>query len=154
MKQADLYPTKLPLRALLAFWMALGLSAFESVSAKECLTSPQQLIERKVSDKWKELHQKDNEPLFLTIREGQGDTLEFVGRKPNGSTWISGAMSVCPYGGNKYRVKLERIDEAPFPVAQNLIGMSDTISAGSSKLKFGSGNHCGNPDPCIEFIAQ
>jgi hypothetical protein len=154
MKRAGLYRVNLPLSAFFAFCMSLGLSAFQSVTAEECLTTPRQLLERKVSDRWKELHQKDNQPLFLTIREGQGNELQFVGKKPNGSTWISGAMSVCPYAGNRYRVKLERIDEAPFLVAQNLIGMSDTISAGSSKLKFGSGKHCGNPDPCIEFTAQ
>ena len=88
--------------AFLTFWMALGLSAFESVSAEECLTTHQQLSEKKVSDRWKELHQKDNQPLSLTISAGQGNGLQFVGKKPDGSTWISGAMSVCSYPGNKY----------------------------------------------------
>lgn len=154
MKQAGLYRAKLPLGALLAVLATLGPSLFESASAEECLTTPRQLLERKLSDKWKELHQKDNEPLLLTISAGQGDELRFVGRKPDGSTWISGAMSVCSYGGRKYEVKVERVDRAPFLVALNLAGMSDKISAGSSSLKFGSGKHCGNPDPCIEFEAE
>jgi hypothetical protein len=154
MKQAGSYRAKLPLSAFLAVVATLGLSVFESASAQECLTSPRQLLERKLSDKWKELHQKDNEPLFLTIKAGQGDELRFVGRKPDGSTWISGAMSVCSNGGRKYEVKVERVDRAPFLVAQNLVGMSDKISPGSSSLKFGSGKHCGNPDPCIEFEAE
>jgi hypothetical protein len=153
MKQAGLHRAKLPLRAIFAV-LTLGLSTFESVSAEECLSTPRQLLERKLSNRWKELHQKDNQPLLLTISAGQGDELRFVGRKPDGSTWISGAMSVCSYAGNRYQVKLERIDQAPFLVAQNLTGMSDRISAGSPNLKFGSGRHCGNPDPCIEFEAQ
>jgi hypothetical protein len=154
MKQAASHRAKLPLSAFLAVLATLGLSVFESASAEECLTSPQQLLQRKLSDRWKELHQKDHEPLFLTISTGQGAELRFVGRKPDGSTWISGAMSVCSYAGNKYQVTVERIDKAPFLVAQNLVGMSDRISAGSSSLKFGSGKRCGNPDPCIEFEAQ
>ena len=136
------------------FWMALGLSAFESASAEECLTTPQQLLEKKVGDRWKELHQKDNQPLFLTISAGQGNELQFVGKKPDGSTWISGAISICSSAGNRYQVKLERIDQAPLLVGSKLTGMSGTISAGSSHLKFGTGKHCGNPDPCIEFTAQ
>ena len=76
--------------AFLTFWMALGLSALECVCAEECLTTPQQLSEKKVGDRWKELHQKDNQPLFLTISAGQGNELQFVGKKPDGSTWISG----------------------------------------------------------------
>jgi hypothetical protein len=101
-----------------------------------------------------ELNQKDNQPLFLTISAGQGNELKFVGRKPDGSTWISGAMSICSYAGNKYQVKLDHIDKAPLLVALKLRGMSDTIPAGSSYLKFGTGKHCGNPDPCIEFAAD
>jgi hypothetical protein len=154
MRQAGLDWRKLPLSAFLAVGMALGLSAFQSVSANECLTTPQQLLEKKVSVRWKELNQKDNQPLSLTISAGQGNELRFVGRKPDGSTWISGALSVCLSARNQYSVKLERIDTAPFLVAQNLTGMSNTILAGSSSLKFGSGKHCGNPDPCIEFGAQ
>ena len=100
------------------------------------------------------MHQKDNQPLFLTISAGQGNRLQFVGRKPDGSTWISGALSVCSYAGQKYQVRLERIDEAPMFVAAKLTGMSDTIAAGSSRLKFGTGKSCGNPDPCIEFSAE
>jgi hypothetical protein len=111
-------------------------------------------LEKKVSDKWRELHQKDNQPLLLTISAGPGNELQFVGKKPNGSTWISGAMSVCSYAEDKFQVKLERIDTAPVFVGPQLVGMSDTISAGSSRLKFGSGKHCGNPDLCIEFTAQ
>ena len=140
--------------AFLPFLMALVPSVFESVSAEECLTTHQELLEKKMSDRWKELHQKDNQPLFLTISTGQGNKLQFVGKKPDGSTWISGALSVCLSARNQYSVKLERIDTAPFLVAQNLTGMSNTILAGSSSLKFGSGKHCGNPDPCIEFGAQ
>jgi hypothetical protein len=45
-------------------------------------------------------------------------------------------MSVCSNGGRKYEVKVERVDRAPFLVAQNLVGMSDKISPGSSSLKF------------------
>jgi hypothetical protein len=138
----------------LAFWMALAPSLLETVSAEECLTTPQQLVEKKMSDRWKELHQKDNQPLFLTISAGQGNNLQFVGRKPDGSTWISGAMSICPSLGNKYQVTLDRIDKAPLFVALKLRGMSDTILAGSSRLKFGTGQHCGNPDPCIEFAPE
>jgi hypothetical protein len=138
----------------LAFWMALAPSLLESVSAEECLTTPQQLLEKKVSDRWKELHQKDNQPLFLTISAGQGNNLQFVGKKPDGSTWISGAMSICPSLGNKYQVKLDRIDKAPLFVGLKLRGMSDTIVAGGSYLKFGTGQHCGNPDLCIEFAPE
>ena len=138
----------------LAFWMALAPSVFESVSAEECLTTPQQLLEKKVSDRWRELHQKDNQPLFLTISAGQGDKLQFVGKKPDGSTWISGAISICSYAEDKYQVKLERIDHAPTFVGVRLKGMSATFPAGGSNLKFGTGQHCGNPDPCIEFTAQ
>jgi hypothetical protein len=137
--------------AFLTFWMALVPSVFESVSADECLTTHRQLLEKRVNDRWKELHQKDNQPLSLTISTGQGNGLQFVGKKPDGSTWISGAMSICSYLGNKYQVKLDRIDKAPLLVALKLRGMSDTILAGSSHLKFGTGQHCGNPDPCIEF---
>ena len=125
--------------------MALAPSVFGSVFADECLTTRQQLLEKKMSDRWKELHQKDNQPLFLTISGGQGNELQFVGKKPDGSTWISGAMSVCSYLGNKYQVKLERIDKAPLLVGPKLQGMTDTIPAGSSHLKFGTGQHCGIP---------
>jgi len=140
--------------AFLTFGAALGLSVCESASAQECLTTPRQLLERKVSTAWKELNQKDNQPLYLTINTGEGDELQFVGKKPDGSTWISGALSICAYAGNKYQVKLDRIDQAPFSVGYQLVGMSGTIPAGSSRLKFGTGKHCGNPDPCIEFAAQ
>jgi hypothetical protein len=140
--------------ALLTFSMALLPSVFESVSAEECLTTHQQLLEKKVSDRWKELHQKDNQPLSLTISTGQGNGLQFVGKKPDGSTWISGAMSICSSLGNKYQVKLDRIDKAPLLVSLKLRGMSDTIQPGSSRLKFGTGQHCGNPDPCIEFASD
>jgi hypothetical protein len=109
--------------AFLTFWMALVPSVFESVSAEECLTTHQQLLENKVSDRWKELHQKDNQPLFLTISAGQGNGLQFVGKKPDGSTWISGAMSICSYLGNKYQVKLDRIDKAPLLIGLKLRGM-------------------------------
>ena len=68
--------------AFLTFWMALAPSVFESVSAEECLTTHQQLLEKKVSISWRELHQKDNQPLFLTISAGQGNGLQFVGKKP------------------------------------------------------------------------
>ena len=129
-------------------------SALASAAAQECLSSPQQLLQKRLSDRWKEVHQKDNQPLFLTISAGQGNRLQFVGRKPDGSTWISGALSVCSYAGQKYQVRLERIDEAPMFVAAKLTGMSDTIAAGSSRLKFGTGKSCGNPDPCIEFSAE
>jgi hypothetical protein len=107
-----------------------------------------------VSNSWKELHQKDNQPLFLTISAGQGNGLQFVGKKPDGSTWISGAMSICSHLGNKYQVKLDRIDKAPLLIGLKLRGMSDTIQPGSSHLKFGTGQHCGNPDPCIEFVSE
>ena len=140
--------------AFFAFGMALASSVYESVSAEECLTTPQQLLEKKVSDRWKELHQKDNQPLFLTISAGQGNKLQFVGKKPDGSTWISGAMSICSSLGNAYQVKLDRIDKAPLLVVLKLRGFSDTILAGSSLLKFGTGQHCGNPDPCIEFATE
>jgi hypothetical protein len=136
------------------FWMALGPSVFDSVSAEECLTTHQQLLEKKVSDRWKELHQKDNQPLSLTISTGQGNELQFVGKKPDGSTWISGSMSICSSFGNKYQVKLDRIDKAPLLVGLKLRGMSDTIQPGSSRLKFGTGQRCGNPDPCIEFASD
>jgi hypothetical protein len=138
----------------LTFGVALGLSVCGSASAQECLTTPQQLLEKKVSNTWKELHQKDNQPLNLTINAGQGNQLQFVGRKPDGSTWISGALSICASAGNKYQVKLDRIDRAPFLVGHQLTGMSGTIPAGGSHLKFGTGTHCGNPDPCIEFAAE
>jgi hypothetical protein len=140
--------------AFLTLSMAPGLFAFDSVFAEECLTTPQQLVEKKVGDRWKELHQKDNQPLFLTISAGQGNELNFVGQKPDGSIWISGAMTVCAYPGSNYRVKLNRIDQAPLFVALKLRGMSETIPAGSSYLKFGAGKHCGNPDPCIEFSKE
>ena len=140
--------------AFLTFWMALGLSALEFVCAEECLTTPQQLSEKKVGDRWRELHQKDNQPLFLTISAGQGSELQFVGKKPDGSTWISGALSICSYVGNNYQVKLDRIDQAPLLVRLKLKGMSDTIPAGGSYLKFGAGKHCGNPDMCIEFAKE
>jgi hypothetical protein len=91
-----------------------------------------------VGDRWKELHQKDNQPLFLTISAGQGNELQFVGKKPDGSTWISGAVSICSFAGNNYQVKLDRIDKAPLLVGLKLRGMSDTIPAGSSHLKFGA----------------
>jgi hypothetical protein len=138
----------------LTFWMALGPSVFESVSAEECLTTPQQLLEKKVSSRWKEVHQKDNQPLLLSINTGQGNELRFIGTKPDGSTWISGTMSVCSSGGNNYQLKLDRIDKAPWLVGLKIRGMSDTIPAGASHLKFGTGKHCGNPDPCIEFAAE
>ena len=111
-------------------------------------------MEKRVSDRWKELHQKDNQPLFLTINAGPGNELRFLGKKPDGSTWISGAMSICSYAENRYQVKLDRIDKAPGLVGAMLTGMSATIPAGSSHLKFGPGQHCGNPDPCIEFGAE
>jgi hypothetical protein len=140
--------------AFLTFWIALGLSALESAFAEECLTSPQQLLEKKVSDSWRELHQKDNQPLFLTISAGQGNELRFVGKKPDGSTWITGTMSICSYAGNNYQVRIDHIDKAPLLVGLKLSGMSDIIPAGSSHLKFGAGKHCGNPDPCIEFATE
>jgi hypothetical protein len=140
--------------AFLTIWTALGLCAWESASAQECLTTPQQLLDKRVSGAWRELHQKDNQPLYLTISAGQGDQLHFVGKKPDGSTWISGALSICANAENKYQVKLDRVDYAPFLVGSRLTGMSGTIPAGSSYLKFGTGKHCGNPDPCIEFTAQ
>jgi hypothetical protein len=154
MKQAGFYPARLVLLAILGFGTTLGLSVFDSASAKECLTNPRQLVEKKVSDRWKERRQKDNQPLFLTISAGPGNGLQFVGKKPNGSTWISGVMTICSSAEDKFQVTLERIDTAPFLVGSQLVGMSDTISAGSSVLKFGSGKHCGNPDPCIEFTSQ
>ena len=140
--------------AFLTFWMALAPSVFESVCADECLTTHRQLLEKRVNDRWKELHQKDNQPLNLTINAGQGNQLQFVGRKPDGSTWISGALSICASAGNKYQVKLDRVDREPFLVGHQLTGMSGTIPAGGSHLKFGTGKHCGNPDPCIEFAAE
>ena len=75
-------------------------------------------LEKKVGDRWKELHQKDNQPLFLTISAGQGNELQFVGKKPVGSTWISGAMSICSYAGNNYQVKLDRIGSSLFQVGE------------------------------------
>ena len=140
--------------AFLAFGMALGLSVCDPASAQECLTTPQQLSEKKVSSTWRELHQKDNQPLYLTINAGQGNQLQFVGKKPDGSTWISGALSICASTPNKYQIKLDRVDRAPFLVAHQLTGMSSTIVPGSSRLKFGTGKRCGNPDPCIEFAAE
>lgn len=140
--------------AFFATCMALGICVSESAYAQECLKSPRQLFEKKLSARWKELHQKDNQPLSLTINSGPGDELQFVGKKPDGSTWISGAMSICSYAENRYQVKLDRIDHAPALVGSSLAGISTTIAAGSSHLKFGSGQHCGNPDPCIEFTAQ
>jgi len=134
--------------------MALGLCICESASAQECLRSPQQLLEKQVSSTWKEVHQKDNQPLLLTISAGQGDQLQFVGKKPDGSTWISGALSICASAGNTYQIKLDRVDRAPFLVASQLTGKSSTIAPGSSRLKFGTGRRCGNPDPCIEFAAE
>ena len=140
--------------AVVGFGVAFALFTCGSASAQECLTSRQQLLEKRVSDRWREVHQKDNEPLFLTISAGQGKELQFVGRKPDGSTWISGALSICSYAGNKYEVRLERIDRAPVLVGSSLVGMSGAIPAGSSRLKFGTGTRCGNPDPCIEFSAE
>ena len=139
---------------IVTFSAALGLSLFHSVSAHECLTTREQLLERKVGDRWRELHQKDNQPLFLTISAGQGNELQFVGKKPNGSIWISGSLSVCSLSSNNYQVKLNRIDEAPLFVGRKLRGMADIIQAGSSHLKFGAGEHCGNPDACIEFSRE
>ena len=134
--------------------MALGFCVSESAYAQECLKSPHQLVQKKLSARWKELHQKDNQPLSLAINAGLGDELQFIGKKPDGSTWISGAMSICSYAENRYQVKLDRIDQAPALVGSSLTGMSTTIAAGSSHLKFGTGQHCGDPDPCIEFAAQ
>ena len=139
--------------AFLGFCMAVGLPVPNTASA-ECLKSPRQLLAKRVSDRWKELHQKDNQPLYLAINAGAGDELQFVGKKPDGSTWISGAMSICSYAENKFQVKLERIDQAPAFIGPQLTGMSATIAPGSSHLKFGTGQSCGNPDPCIEFAAQ
>jgi hypothetical protein len=139
---------------LVVFGLALGMCACESASAQQCLRTPQQLLEKQVSSTWKEVHQKENQPLLLTISAGQGDLLQFVGRKPDGSTWISGALSICASAANQYQVKLDRVDRAPFLVAHQLTGMSGTIAAGSSRLKFGAGKRCGNPDPCIEFAAE
>ena len=132
----------------------LGLFVCGSASAQECLTSPQQLLEKKVSSAWRELRQKDNQPLDLTISAGHGRHLRFVGRKPDGSTWISGVLSICSSAGNRYEVKLDRIDRAPLLVGYRLTGMTGIIPAGSSRLKFGTGERCGNPDPCIEFAAR
>jgi hypothetical protein len=73
---------------------------------------------------------KRQPPLFLTISAGQGNELQFAGKKPDGSTWISGAMNICSYAGNNYQVKLDRIDKAPLFVGLKLRGMSDTILAG------------------------
>jgi hypothetical protein len=140
--------------AFVIFGTGLALCACESASAQECLRTPQQLLEKQVSNTWKEVHQKDNQPLLLTISAGQGDLLQFVGRKPDGSTWISGALSICASAANQYQVKLNRVDRAPLLVAHQLTGMSSTISTGSSRLKFGTGRRCGNPDPCIEFAAE
>jgi hypothetical protein len=140
--------------AILATCLALDHSVSQSASAQECLKNPRELFEKRLSARWKELHQKDNQPLVLTINGGPGDELNFVGKKPDGSTWISGAMSICSSTTNRYQVKLDRIDQAPALVGSSLTGMSTTIAAGSSHLKFGTGQHCGNPDPCIEFTAQ
>jgi hypothetical protein len=140
--------------ASLAICVALGFCLPESASAQECLKNSRQMFDKKLSARWRELHQKDNQPLVLTINGGPGDELEFVGKKPDGSTWISGAMSICSSAANRYEVKLDRIDHAPALVGSSLTGMSTTIAAGSSHLKFGTGQHCGNPDPCIEFTAQ
>jgi len=140
--------------AFVTFSMGLGLCVCESASAQECLRTPQQLLEKQVSNIWKEVHQKDNQPLLLTISAGQGDLLQFVGRKPDGSTWISGVLSICASAANTYQVKLNRVDRAPLLVAHQLTGMSSTIAPGSSRLKFGTGKRCGNPDPCIEFAAE
>jgi hypothetical protein len=107
-----------------------------------------------VSNTWKEVHQKDNQPLLLTISAGQGDQLQFVDKKPDGSTWISGALSICASAANQYQVKLDRVDRAPFLLAHQLTGMAGTVAAGSSRLKFGTGKRCGNPDPYIEFAAE
>jgi hypothetical protein len=140
--------------SFVAFWLGLGFGICGSASAQECLRTPQQLLEKQVSNTWKEVHQKDNQPLLLTISAGQGDLLQFVGRKPDGTTWISGALSICASAANTYQIKLDRVDRAPFLVAHQLTGMSGTIAAGSSRLKFGTGKRCGNPDPCIEFAAE
>jgi hypothetical protein len=140
--------------AFVTFSMAFGFCACECASAQECLKTPQQLLDKQVSNTWKEVHQKDNQPLLLTISAGQGDQLQFVGRKPDGSTWISGALSICASAANKYQIKLDRVDRAPLLVAHQLTGMSSTIAPGSSRLKFGTGKRCGNPDPCIEFAAE
>jgi hypothetical protein len=132
----------------------LGLCACEAASAQECLPTQQQLLQKQVSNTWKEVHQKDNQPLLLTISAGQGDQLQFVGKKPDGSTWISGALSICASAANQYQVKLDRVDRAPFLLAHQLTGMAGTVAAGSSRLKFGTGKRCGNPDPYIEFAAE
>ena len=63
-------------------------------------------------------------------------------------------MSICSSLGNAYQVKLDRIDKASLLVLLKLRGLSDTILAGSSHLKLGTGQHCGNPDPCIEFAPE
>jgi hypothetical protein len=134
--------------------LVFGLLTFNSATAQECLTTTEQLKEKKVSDRWMEVHQKDNQPLLLTISAGSGNTLHFVGKKPDGSVWISGLVEICSTEDNQYLIKLDRIDTAPFLVGQKLRGMSDTVAAGSARLKFGSGKHCGDPDLCIEFAAQ
>ena len=97
----------------LRFAWRLAFPYLDLLPAEECLKSPRQLFEKKLSAKWRELHQKDNQPLFLSINAGPGDELQFIGKKPDGSTWISGAMSVCSYAENRYQVKLDRIDQAP-----------------------------------------
>jgi hypothetical protein len=140
--------------AFAAFGLALGMCACEFASAQQCLRTPQQLLEKQVSSTWREVHQKENQPLLLTISAGQGDLLQFVGTKPDGSTWISGALSICASAANQYEIKLDRVDRAPFLVAHKLTGMSGTIAAGSAHLKFGTGKRCGDPDPCIEFAAE
>ena len=109
-----------------------------------------------MSDRWKELHQNDKQPLSLTISTGQGNGLQFVGKKPDGATLISAAaMSICSSLGNKYQVKLDRIDKAPLLVSLKLQGnVRHNSASGSPHLKFGPGQHCGNPDPCIEFASD
>jgi hypothetical protein len=68
--------------AFLAFGMALGLSVCEPASAQECMTTPRQLLEKKVSSAWRELNQKDNQPLYLTINAGQGNQCNLSARNP------------------------------------------------------------------------
>ena len=66
----------------LTFGMALGLSVCEPASAQECMTTPRQLLEKKVSSAWRELNQKDNQPLYLTINAGQGNQCNLSARNP------------------------------------------------------------------------
>jgi hypothetical protein len=68
--------------AFLPVLIALVPAVFESVSAEECLTTHQQLLEKKVSDRWKELHQKDNQPLSLTISTGKAISYNLLVRSP------------------------------------------------------------------------